>query len=368
MDRGGERLKGAVGFVQPGRRRETACNAANRANRCGVCARKEWSYNMKLTLQGLGEIEAEDFLEKESSGGVFHAGRDGVQRVLSTYDRKVDFIQFADKTLAHVHSAMGYPALYPVNRPAYAGGALAVLMDLDGTSVHSERFWIWIIEKTLAELMGDPRFSLQEKDLPFVSGHSVSEHLQYGIDAYCPGKKVEEARAIYFRLTEEELDKIMEGRGYPDAFVPAPQLKEFLLKLKERKIRVGLVTSGLREKAWPEILSAFRTMQMGDPLQYYDAIITAGTAIKKGQTGTLGELAPKPHPWLYAEALRVGLGIDNTDKARVLGMEDSSAGALSLTLAGIQCAGVEGGNIEKGRVGSLCLTNGCRLMEVLELL
>ena len=26
---------------------------------------------MKLTLQGLGEIESEDFLEEKSSGGVF---------------------------------------------------------------------------------------------------------------------------------------------------------------------------------------------------------------------------------------------------------------------------------------------------------
>ena len=80
---------------------------------------------MKLTLQGLGEIESEDFLEEKSSGGVFYAGREGVKRVLSTYDKKVDFIQFEDKTLAHVHSSMGYPAIYSVNRPAYAGGALA---------------------------------------------------------------------------------------------------------------------------------------------------------------------------------------------------------------------------------------------------
>lgn len=323
---------------------------------------------MELTLQGLGEIESEDFLEEKSSGGVFYAGREGVKRVLSTYDKKVDFIQFEDKTLAHVHSSMGYPAIYSVNRPAYAGGALAVLMDLDGTSVHSEDFWVWIIQRTLAELMRNPHFELQEKDIPFVSGHSVSEHLQYGIDTYCPGKKVEEARAIYYRLTEEELGKILEGRGYPDAFVPAPHLKEFLTKVKERKIRIGLVTSGLREKAWPEILAAFRAMKMGDPLDYYDAIITAGTALKKGQTGTLGELAPKPHPWLYAETLRVGLGMEEKDKPRVLGIEDSSAGVLSLTLAGIRCVGVERGNIRQGKVNSLCMQDERNLMEILEML
>ena len=109
-------------------------------------------------------------------------------------------------------------------------------------------------------------------------------------------------------------------------------------------------------------------MKMGDPLDYYDAIITAGTALKKGQTGTLGELAPKPHPWLYAETLRVGLGMEEKDKPRVLGIEDSSAGVLSLALAGIQCVGVEGGNIRQGKVNSLCMQDGRNLMEILEML
>ena len=49
---------------------------------------------------------------------------------------------------------------------------------------------------------------------------------------------------------------------------------------------------------------------MGNPLDFYDAIITAGDRLTKGQTGTLGELAPKPHPWLYAETAYVGLAMD----------------------------------------------------------
>jgi len=32
----------------------------------------------------------------------------------------------------------------------------------------------------------------------------------------------------------------------------------------------------LYEKAWPEILSAFKTLKMGVPLEFYDALITAG--------------------------------------------------------------------------------------------
>jgi beta-phosphoglucomutase-like phosphatase (HAD superfamily) len=111
-------------------------------------------------------------------------------------------------------------------------------------------------------------------------------------------------------------------------------------------VRIGLVTSGLHEKAWPEIVAAFRMIGMGDPLEFYDAIITAGYAIRRDQAGTLGELEPKPHPWLYAETARVGLGIDASQRHRVIGLEDSGAGVVSIRLAGFAAVGIGGGNIE----------------------
>jgi beta-phosphoglucomutase-like phosphatase (HAD superfamily) len=135
--------------------------------------------------------------------------------------------------------------------------------------------------------------------------------------------------------------------------VPNPGLKDFLLELKSEKIKIGLVTSGLYEKAWPEIVSAFRTMDLGDPLDFYDAIITAGQTLRKGQAGTLGELAPKPHPWLYAETARIGLEIPVEHSHRVVGLEDSSAGVLSIRLAGFTALGISGGNIEKSGITPL---------------
>ena len=36
---------------------------------------------------------------------------------------------------------------------------------------------------------------------------------------------------------------------------------------KENKIKIGLVTSGLYEKAMPEIISAFKQLDMGDPVR-----------------------------------------------------------------------------------------------------
>lgn len=312
---------------------------------------------MTTPLPGLGLIAPElasDFIDLPSAAdGMFRVGHGGVVRVLTPRDKKVEFIVFADKTLCWVKSAMGYPALYPLHEQRFEGPAEAVLMDLDGTSVHSEFFWIWVIEQTTARLLGNPRFALEEADLPHVSGHSVGEHLQYCIDKYSPGAALEKARTIYFEITHHELKEISEGRGKADAFTPTPGLREFLLELKGRGIRIGLVTSGLYEKAWPEIISAFRTMKMGDPLAFYDAIISAGHAIRPGQAGTLGELEPKPHPWLYAETAKVGLGIDFARRHRVLGFEDSSAGIVSVRLAGFAAIGVGGGNIDQSGVRPL---------------
>jgi beta-phosphoglucomutase-like phosphatase (HAD superfamily) len=182
----------------------------------------------------------------------------------------------------------------------------------------------------------------------------VSEHLKHCIDKYCPHKTVEQARTHYFEITHREMKAILDGSGRADAFKPVEGLKEFLYTLKDKGIRIGLVTSGLYEKAWPEIVAAFKQLNMGDPRDFYDASITAGHAIRKGEVGTLGELEPKPHPWLYAETARVGLGIEFADRHHVLGMEDSGAGVVSVRLAGFACLGMAGGNIMESGTRSLC--------------
>lgn len=284
----------------------------------------------------------------------FVAGRYGVAAIARTGDGKVEFVSFGTHTLALVNSAMGYPAYYPVPPVKLEHPVEAVLMDLDGTTVHSEEFWIWIIQQSTASLLDNPRFELEDDDLPYVSGHSVSEHLQYCIGKYCPDKTVEEARRYYFEHTHRELQAILAGGGRADAFTPAPGLKDFLLELKSRSVRIALVTSGLHEKAYPEILSAFRALGLGDPAEFYDAIITAGFAMRPGQPGTLGELSPKPHPWLYAEAARVGLGINTASRSHVVGIEDSGAGICSIRLAGFTALGIAGGNIEQSGTCGLC--------------
>ena len=309
-----------------------------------------------VDIPSLGPISSESgFVARDAcSDGVFRVGREGVVSVTATGDGKVEFIAFEAHSLAYVKSALGYPSYYPVHPVALERPVKAVLMDLDGTSVRSETFWIWIIQMTAARLLDNPGFELEDGDLPFVSGHSVSEHLQYCIRKYCPEKTVEEARRYYFEQTHRELQAILEGGGRQDAFTPVPGLKDFLLTLKERGIKIGLVTSGLYEKAWPEILSAFRALDMGDPREFYDAIITAGFPLRKGEAGTLGELSPKPHPWLYSETCRVGLGIEFADRNRVVGLEDSGAGVCSIRIAGYPTVGMSGGNIIQSGTRELC--------------
>lgn len=289
-----------------------------------------------------------------TSDNRFLAGNSSVQSIASTQDGKVEFVGFPDHTLALVNSALGYPAYYPVHPSPHPEKVQAVLMDLDGTTVHSEEFWMWIIERTLATLLGTPSFRLEEADLPHVSGHSVSEHLLYCIHKYGPGKSLDTARNIYFTLVSGEMKAILEGTGKKGAFRPAPGLKNFLLRCKSQKIRIGLVTSGLHEKAWPEILDAFRTLGLGNPADFYDAIITAGTAIRPGSPGTLGELCSKPHPWLYAEAARVGLGFTFAQRGSVVGIEDSGAGVCSIRLAGLRPLGMKTGNLSASGTQSLC--------------
>ena len=309
-----------------------------------------------FTLPDLGTFDETSglTLHDKTVDGRFVTGQNGVRVIAATGDEKVNLIGFENHTLAYVKSALDYPAYYPVHPIHPEKPVRAVLMDLDGTSVRSEKFWVWIIQKTTASILKSRTFELEEEDLPFVSGHSVSEHLQYCIAKYRPDASLEEARSFYFDHTHREMGAILRGKGRAEAFTPTPGLKEFLFWLKSKKIKIGLVTSGLYEKAYPEILAAFRSLGMGKPEDFYDAIITAGFPLRKGQVGTLGELSPKPHPWLYAEVARIGLGIPFEARHAVVGIEDSGAGVTSVRLAGFPTIGLAGGNIMES--GTLAMT------------
>jgi len=317
----------------------------------------ETQLTMPASIYGLGPLTDDSIIplpEYDFAGlGCKRVGEDGVTALAMTRDRKAVLLSHGENTLVYLPTNVGIPTFYPLKPAPLPQRVRAVLMDLDGTSVHSETFWIYIIERVTSRLLNDPSFRFTERDLPYVSGFSVSEHLEYCLRTHCQGvagATLELARRYYFEITEEEMSAILAGHGRKGAFTPSPWLKEFLYHLKECGVKIGLVTSGLFIKAWPEILSAFDVLEMGDPLQFYDSIITAGTSIKKGQAGTLGEQQAKPHPWLYSEVM-MPLGVPADE---VIGIEDSSAGVLSIRLAGICALGVEDGNIVAGGAAPFC--------------
>ncbi len=263
-------------------------------------------------------------------------------------------------------SNYGVAADYRIAPAPFQAPAQAILMDLDGTTLTSEEFWVFIIQATMQKLMGDSKFSLEEADIPFVSGFTTIDHLNYCINKYAPNKKIEDASALYHQTAEFELNEIMEGRGHVDAFRPMDGLKEFLTEVKARNIKIGLATSGLDYKAIPEIVAAFRALDMGDPREFYDAIITGGRRKDVGDYGTLGEVVSKPHPWIYTELAYLGLKI--ADPTRVIGIEDSAAGLLSLRFSSFPVIGLNSGNIGQSGLDCLCYGKVDRLPDILSMI
>lgn len=302
--------------------------------------------------------------------GIFWAGRNGVKSILSPLDGRSEFVVFQTGKILVTLPNSAVPVYYPLISHPFQGPAKAVLMDLDGTSIKSEGFWIGAIEQTVCSLMGNPSFRLSKEDIPFVSGFSVSEHLKYCIAKYHLNADMETARKCYMDVVRRETREILEGKGRENAYMPAPGLKKFLLKLKESHIKIGLVTSGLYEKAMPEIISGFREMDcrkpyLGEPMKFYDAVITAGTSFGDGCAGTLGELCAKPHPWLYREICEVGLGIHEEEFSSVIVLEDSAAGVLAARLAGFDVIGMRDGNIEAAGLTDLVWSMEERLENIL---
>lgn len=259
----------------------------------------------------------------------------------------------------------GVSCTYDIAPDEFERPAQAILMDLDGTSVMSEEFWVYLIEKTIKTLLSDDNFRLTKKDAPFVSGYSTMQHLQYCIDNYCKGKSLAEANSLYHKIAEYELNEILQGRGNIDAFKPRKYLKEFLTEVKARGIKIGLVTSGLEYKAIPEIVAVFRQLDMGDPLDFYDAIICGGKRKTKGQYGTIGEMAVKPHPWLYSE---IGMVLSGENRRGTVALEDTSSGVISAVTAGYNVIGMNDGNLHQSGTNQFCLATCDDLLQVLQLL
>ena len=199
----------------------------------------------------------------------------------------IEFINNNDQLLVKI-SQCGVSATYPLNENIQQNKIKYVLMDLDGTTVKSEEFWVYLIEKTVQACLKKDDFHLEKSDAPYVSGFTTVEHLEYCKNRYHFSQSISEALEEYHRIARFELNEIMLGRGNINAFEPRKGLKEFLLELKRMNIKIGVATSGLKYKAVPEIVSTFKLIGLGDPLEFYDGLITGGDQ-KKGNMAQLAK-------------------------------------------------------------------------------
>jgi phosphoglycolate phosphatase-like HAD superfamily hydrolase len=179
--------------------------------------------------------------------------------------------------------------------------------------------------------------------------------LGYCIDKYYPRLQLKDAIDTYYITAQRLLDKVINGTLDGIEIEPADYIKEFIQYLTDHDIKVGLVTSGVYEKAYPEIWSVCTKLEMGKPEDVYNSIITAGNPLREHQVGNLGELSAKPHPWLYLEEAIVGLNVNMNERKHVLGIEDSGAGICSLLASGIPAIGLAHGNIIKSGYGNFCI-------------
>src|SRR3989338_10927279 len=74
------------------------------------------------------------------------SSRGSVDMIVRTADRKVYFIADEDHTEAYIPSSRGPAATYPLLPVIIKKPIAAVMMDLDGSSLNSEGFWVWMIE------------------------------------------------------------------------------------------------------------------------------------------------------------------------------------------------------------------------------
>lgn len=104
----------------------------------------------------------------------FETGKDGVREILTPDDKKIDIIEFDDKKLCLVKSGMGYPAIYLMHETHFEPKAEAILMDLDGTSVHTKKY--------ISDMFGGILYKIVETKIK-------PEEIRYEMNRYIPATR-----------------------------------------------------------------------------------------------------------------------------------------------------------------------------------
>lgn len=299
-------------------------------------------------------INSEKFINiNKSSDNLFSKEDKEIDSIFVTNDKKIEFVRFKNNTLLMgIKSSFRSNSYYNIH-DLRLKKVKNILMDMDGTTMLSEKFWVEMLRISVVKVTKDDNFKFSDSDFPYISGHSVTEHLSYCIDKYKLKCKLFELKKIYDDIVDYNLDNL-ELSSNAHFFEPREGLKNFLLKIKEKGIKIALVSSGSTKKVTATLNCVFKNMNMGNPLDYYDCIITGGDACKKLKYGTIGELYAKPYPCLYEEAYYIGLGLTKDDLEYTIAIEDSASGIYSILSSNITPIGISGGNIKASGVEPLC--------------
>ena len=82
----------------------------------------------------------------------------------------------------------------------------------------------------------------------------------------------------------------------------------------------------------------------------------------QARSGTLGELSPKPHPWLYAEVAAWASASRSRSGIGWWASRTAARACCAIRLAGFAAIGIGGGNIDESGAGPLC-TARCDTLE-----
>jgi beta-phosphoglucomutase-like phosphatase (HAD superfamily) len=183
----------------------------------------------------------------------------------------------------------------------------------------------------MAETLGDGAFRFAEADYPHIIGDSTTNHVRYLVQTYgIDPARLDACITTYYAHYHATLEGIRDGRITESLIEPMPGLREFLEALKDRGVKVGLVTSSLKKEVDIVMPEVFKGMGMPpDYESFYDGVIAADD---------VGEAFLKPHPNLYWRMAEEKLEV--TDVANAFVVEDSTAGILSARIAGFAVAAV----------------------------
>ncbi|MCK4591287.1 MAG: HAD family phosphatase [Candidatus Latescibacteria bacterium] len=207
----------------------------------------------------------------------------------------------------------------------------AVMMDMDGSSTDTEKLVLEAMRQMMREVLGKSDFRFAREDFPHIIGDSTTNHVKYLVKTYnLDPAQLDQCIDTYYQRYHQTLYDIRDGKIGDILIEPMPGLKEFLTTLRQRGVKIGLVTSSLKEEADIVMPEVFKGMGLDpDYESFYDGVIAADE---------VGEAFLKPHPNLYIRMAEEKLNVRNRRNCFVV--EDSTAGIIAARVAGFAVAAV----------------------------